>query len=64
MVANALEQVEKWEGGRLYSRDYIDAWCAMLSGPPEAIADLLEARTQLTLRLRQNTPFAYYPRGC
>ncbi|WP_158898423.1 hypothetical protein [Burkholderia sp. L27(2015)] len=62
VIAYALEQVAKWERGRLCSRDYIEQWHALLAGSPEAIADLLEARSPLAERLRQNTPFASYLR--
>jgi len=62
VVADALEQIAKWERGRLCSRDYIEQWRALLAGSPDAIADLLEARSPLAERLRQNTPFAGYLR--
>jgi hypothetical protein len=62
VVVYALEQIAKWECGRLCSRDYIEQWRALLAGSPEAIADLIEARSPLAERLRQNTPFARYLR--
>jgi hypothetical protein len=62
VVEYARTQVQKWRDHRLCSHDYIEAWGQLLDDPLRAAA-VLEERSPLGRRLRQNTPFAAYLRG-
>ena len=61
VVEYAHTQVQKWRDHRLCSHDYIEAWEQLLADPLRAAA-VLEERSPLGQRLRQNTPFAAYLR--
>lgn len=61
VVEYARMQVQKWRDHRLCSHDYIEAWEQLLDDPLGAAA-VLEERSPLGQRLRQNTPFAAYVR--
>lgn len=55
----AMKQVAKWRNKQLCSRDFIDAWTELLKHPKRAAA-LLREDSPRAVRLRQNTPFAFY----
>jgi hypothetical protein len=57
VVEYARTQVQKWRNYQLCSYDYIKAWEQLLDDPLRAAA-ILEERSPLAQRLRQNTPFA------
>jgi hypothetical protein len=61
VVEYAQTQVQKWRNQQLCSQDYIEAWEQLLADPLHAAA-ILEKRSPLGRRLRQNTPFAAYLR--
>lgn len=59
VIANANDQVAKWQFLSLCSRDYIEDWQKLLRDPLAA-AELLLEDSPRAVRLRQNTPFAAY----
>lgn len=56
VVRSALLQVRLWRSKNLCSRDYIEAWEALLKQPEQA-ARMLEEQSSYAAQLRQNSPF-------
>lgn len=56
VIASARRQVSLWRSRKLCSRDYIEAWEALLSKPEQA-AEVLEDKSPIAEQLRQNSPF-------
>jgi hypothetical protein len=56
VVKSALVQVRLWRSKNLCSRDYIEAWEALLKQPEQA-AKVLEDQSPYAAQLRQNSPF-------
>lgn len=59
VIRYAKSEIERWRQQQLCSQDYIDTWDRLLNDPIQAAA-ILEERSTLGVRLRQNTPFAAY----
>ena len=60
-IRSAEEQIAKWRVGQLCSPDFIESWEYLLAHPAEAAA-VLENNSPLSVRLRQNSPFAAFLR--
>lgn len=56
ILSAANVQIKKWREHALCSKDYIDAWEALLQDPQLA-AKVLEDTSVNAMRLRQNSPF-------
>lgn len=61
VVNSAMAQVRLWQEKKLCSRDYIDAWLALLNNPDQAAA-ILEDSSPYAVQMRQNAPFVSYIR--
>lgn len=56
VVKDAMRQVDLWRSKKICSRDYVEAWEALLKHPEQA-AKLLEEKSPYATQLRQNSPF-------
>lgn len=59
IISKAKEQIQKWRDGNLCSPNFIHEWEMLLENPIQA-ADILEAMSPISIRLRQNSPFSAY----
>ena len=58
-IASASREVDRWEAGRLCSRDYIDRWRDWLAQPLPKLVRLMCSEAQgWGTAMRQNSPFA------
>lgn len=58
---SALARVRGWLDGSVYfpaSKEYAEAWLALLEGPRPILLDLLASDSELARALRQSSPFA------
>lgn len=58
IVLRARERVRAWERDAPMSREYVEAWRALLDGPIEVLTACMVDRSEHARALRQTTPFA------
>lgn len=57
--ARALQQIEKWDRGRLCNPHYVQAWRNILNLPAASISAAMLREDAEGIALRQNSPFGF-----